>query len=1088
MKKQKEEAERYATVQEKRKELQQRLFLLRLFNVEKEVASKQAQLEEVSATFDEASARHSTAEDEVKEYEKEKAALSRKSTELERKVVQLQQQMEGKSPATIKLREEMNHVQRRKAMHGKSLEKISAAHAAAQEEMAQLESEYAQVSEAVARLEDEHAGAEERGELELSKQQRDEYNRLKQEAGAKTAAVKEQMAAKKRELRSEDHTLLQLRTRTTELEKEEASVHDKLSAFAEHQSKSEERATELRDKVEQLKTELGQLRSGSSQARERHTELTAEVARARETLRSSKAEQRESERDRKAQEALENLMRHFPGVHGRMLEVCKPTQRKYNQAVTVAMGKNMESIVVDEEKTAKDCIRYLKEKKCAPETFVPLDTIRVAPIAERMRQLGGTKRPIVDVVVPNDERFVRAVQYAVGDAVVCDSLDEARKLAYHSKGSERYKVVTIDGTLINKAGLMTGGSGSGDAQRAGRWNQHEYDQLKAREAECAKELETIGSLHRAAEKEQQMAHRLESKQQELKMAATDLDVTRGKAKKLTSDMKAVRSERAKADAELTSLLSKRAAQEAEVQALQERADKEEDRVFSKFSKSLKLGSVRDYEEKQLREAKEKEARLLELKTQQGRLQSKLNFEKKKDLPGAMRKLQASVASDAELLSEKEKEKAKLEEKTDKLKEQATKVEEEAKEAKALQEAKLAELKQLRKALKASGDESSKAKARVAQLEGELEQQRSQRQRTFHAARMAEVKLPLLKPGEEPEGAPAAGGGGGGGGGGEAGGGAAAKGKRKRGSAGGSSSAGAGGSSGDLLASESFSAHGLVGTQTLEGADEGGGASSSAAAAGGGGEADELVRIDFSSLDARSREAAASRAESEATHAIDEAAAELEGMAPNMKALQQYDEVLARLHSMEGLCDSSLSKAKTVRQQFELVKAKREACFMKMFGKVSKEIDGNYKDLTQVEGVPLGGTAYLSLEDTSDPFLHGITYHAMPPSKRFRSMDQLSGGERTLAALALLFSIHQYRPSPFFVMDEIDAALDNVNVTRVADFIRERSEENGFQFVVISLKDNFYEKANGLVGILRDRDLECSRSVTLNLDELDGVEA
>ena len=139
-------------------------------------------------------------------------------------------------------------------------------------------------------------------------------------------------------------------------------------------------------------------------------------------------------------------------------------------------------------------------------------------------------------------------------------------------------------------------------------------------------------------------------------------------------------------------------------------------------------------------------------------------------------------------------------------------------------------------------------------------------------------------------------------------------------------------------------------------------------------------------------------------------------------------------------------------------------------------------------MPLGGTAYLSLEDTSDPFLHGITYHAMPPSKRFRSMDQLSGGERTLAALALLFSIHQYRPSPFFVMDEIDAALDNVNVTRVADFIRERSEENGFQFVVISLKDTFYEKANGLVGILRDRDLECSRSVTLNLDELDAVEA
>ena len=89
---------------------------------------------------------------------------------------------------------------------------------------------------------------------------------------------------------------------------------------------------------------------------------------------------------------------------------------------------------------------------------------------------------------------------------------------------------------------------------------------------------------------------------------------------------------------------------------------------------------------------------------------------------------------------------------------------------------------------------------------------------------------------------------------------------------------------------------------------------------------------------------------------------------------------------------------------------------------------------------------------------------------------------TLAALALLFSIHEYRPSPFFVMDEIDAALDNVNVTRVAEYIRERAQEGELQFVVISLKDNFYEKAHGLVGIHRDVALECSKTVTLNLED------
>ena len=99
---------------------------------------------------------------------------------------------------------------------------------------------------------------------------------------------------------------------------------------------------------------------------------------------------------KRSSEHLENMQRLFPGVHGRVIELCKPSQKKYNAAVTIAMGKNMDAIVVDNEATAQDCIRYLKEKKGAPETFVPLDTIRTTPIAERCRCLGGSKRPVID--------------------------------------------------------------------------------------------------------------------------------------------------------------------------------------------------------------------------------------------------------------------------------------------------------------------------------------------------------------------------------------------------------------------------------------------------------------------------------------------------------------------------------------------------------------------------------------------------------------------------------------------------------------------------------------------------------------------
>ena len=93
---------------------------------------------------------------------------------------------------------------------------------------------------------------------------------------------------------------------------------------------------------------------------------------------------------------------------------------------------------------------------------------------------------------------------------------------------------------------------------------------------------------------------------------------------------------------------------------------------------------------------------------------------------------------------------------------------------------------------------------------------------------------------------------------------------------------------------------------------------------------------------------------------------------------------------------------------------------------------------------------LSLEDDEEPYLSGVKYHAMPPLKRFRDMEHLSGGEKTMAALALLFAIHTYLPSPFFVLDEVDAALDNANTTRLAEYVKGHAGP-GMQFVVISLK-------------------------------------
>jgi structural maintenance of chromosome 1 len=222
--------------------------------------------------------------------------------------------------------------------------------------------------------------------------------------------------------------------------------------------------------------------------------------------------------------------------------------------------------------------------------------------------------------------------------------------------------------------------------------------------------------------------------------------------------------------------------------------------------------------------------------------------------------------------------------------------------------------------------------------------------------------------------------------------------------------------------------------------------------------------------------------------IDETSIELARLEPNMKALEQYETIKEkeRLQTLE--LEAAKERVKEATDAFEDVRSRRRSIFLDAFQHIADSIDVLYKELTQSASHPLGGQAYLSLESNEDPFLHGVNFTAMPPTKRFREMEQLSGGEKTIAAVALLFSIHSYRSSPFFVLDEVDAALDKVNVEKLAKFMAARSHgkdgKDGTQSIVISLKDYFYDKADALVGVTRDVSQACSKVLTFDLTQYD----
>ena len=182
-------------------------------------------------------------------------------------------------------------------------------------------------------------------------------------------------------------------------------------------------------------------------------------------------------------------------------------------------------------------------------------------------------------------------------------------------------------------------------------------------------------------------------------------------------------------------------------------------------------------------------------------------------------------------------------------------------------------------------------------------------------------------------------------------------------------------------------------------------------------------------------------------------------------------------------EKAKENATKAAQAFAKIKARRTKCFLEAYNQIEAALKTIYTDMTKSSKHPLGGNAYLSLDDTEEPYKGGLKFNAMPPMKRFRDMEQLSGGEKTVAALSLLFAIHSFHPAPFFVMDEIDAALDNINLRKVCNYIRQRSQTD-FQCIVISLKDMFYEHSQNLVGICRDVATSSSQTVTLDLTKFD----
>ena len=198
---------------------------------------------------------------------------------------------------------------------------------------------------------------------------------------------------------------------------------------------------------------------------------------------------------------------------------------------------------------------------------------------------------------------------------------------------------------------------------------------------------------------------------------------------------------------------------------------------------------------------------------------------------------------------------------------------------------------------------------------------------------------------------------------------------------------------------------------------------------------------------------------------------------NVNAIEDFKNLMERYNFLKGQHDDLVEAEKTLEGIIEELDTAMRKQFQEKFGEISREFDKVFKEMFG------GGKGTLELMEDEDILEAGIRIIAQPPGKKLQNMMQLSGGEKALTAIALLFAIQNLKPSPFCLLDEIEAALDESNVSRFAKYLHKLTKHT--QFIVITHRRGTMEQVDRLYGItMQEKGVSTLVSVNLIDKELD----
>ncbi|OWZ56956.1 cohesin complex subunit psm1 [Cryptococcus neoformans 125.91] len=1011
---QQEEIKQWERLNDSKDALTQRLILWRLYHLANKISQSTQKVEEANNRLAEFRAACSEADSNLSDVKREQAKAHLNVKKREANLKKAEKAFEDKKPELVAIDTQIAHSEKRASGAAAQEEKVKKDEKRQADTVKELQKGLEHITKNMEEAGERQRQRSQASGITLSAADLNEYRQLRASANLHAVQERQQLETLRREQKNLRDALASVEDQIQQARRQREKLTGEVDNLAEREETMTAKTNKMNDERERIKGQLDHAQAERRRINMRETEINERLQDTYHKLLQAGADRRENEREAKLKETLASLKRIFPGVHGRVVDLCRPVATKYDTAVMTVLGRNIDAVVVEHEKVAIDCIEYMRNQRAGQATFIPLDTIQVKPVPERLRNFARGARLAIDCI-EYDPAVERAMQHACSSSLICDTMDIAKYVCYER--SQEVKAVTLDGTVIHKSGLITGGQGSGGGRK---FDDKEVEGLNKLKETYLGQLQELYRSKLQDKSDEALLESLSRLDAESDIAKDDLHAIQVRLHGLREELTHVIStiERLTPDVEARSRSV--ASSEERSAALLETIEQADDEVFDAFCQKIGVSNIREYEDVQLRIAKEANDAMESFAAQQARVKHQIDFESSqlrntRERIAHLRNLVTRAESNVvELRSQREEVQAELESLQAEIDRQRGKLD----DANGKRDEVIRRVDEMRERSRKAQKTLDRAIKEIATWNDEILKYASDRHAIYRRCRLEEIDLPLVKgrldkvPIEEP------------------------------------------------IKDEDGVMEDEEATQKPVQVDDYG------------------LEPDFDVLEEEDKENEDEEVGREFEAQISKMRNDLERLAPNMKAVERLDEVERELDDAEREAEETRKESKRAKDDFQAIKKKRCDLFNKAYNHMSEVIDKIYKDLTKSQN-QVGGTAWFTLEEAEEPYLSGVNYSTMPPGKRFAEMEQLSGGEKTMAALALLFAIHSFHPAPFFVLDEVDAALDATNVQKLARYVRSQADRN-VQFLIISLKSTLYEKADGLVGVYREQEENSSMTLTLDL--------